>query len=111
MKELTRKQINESISTTWAKLEQAVQRELDKVLAGEAELTASTTTAVVKFIEASKEISLDHVDLEQAMADQIDKITGGKPETLALPKFDDEGEVTYSPVNNNVKPKAKTKRN
>jgi hypothetical protein len=110
MKELTKKQINESISTTWAKLEQAVQQELDKVLAGESELTASTTTAVVKFIEASKEISRDYVSESEAWAAQVDKITGGKPETLALPTFDDEGEVTYSPVNNNAKPKANRKK-
>jgi hypothetical protein len=110
MTELTKKQINQSIAKAWAKLEQAVQQELDKVLAGESELTASTTTAVVKFLEASKEISLDYTNLDQAMAETIDKITGGKPETFTFPIFDDYDEETNSFDKTDTKPKTKRKK-
>jgi hypothetical protein len=59
MTEITQQRVDEAVAATWIKLEAAVQRELDKVLAGESELSASTTAAVVKFIEASKDMAND----------------------------------------------------
>jgi hypothetical protein len=78
---VTREQIEESIGTTWRKLEEAVQKELDAILSGEAKLNASSAQAFTKFMEASR-----------TMADQMPNLAHLRANYADLPTFNDDDE-------------------
>lgn len=87
--QLTSLHVNRAISQAWEKLEKAVQQKLDRVLSGEDELTASTSTAVVRFIEASKQFAEDQ--------DRIRYVQASMKHT-ELPTFDDDPNETEDSV-------------
>jgi hypothetical protein len=54
---LTTDHIKASVESAWNKLNTAIQRDLDAVLAGDANLTASNAASVLKFIQLSADLS------------------------------------------------------
>jgi hypothetical protein len=82
----------------WKKLDTVIQNELSLIMKGEKEVTASTASAVIKFIEASAYLAnspddlspKDAVDRQQAIMKKLYN---------NLPTFDDE-DGQFSSSNN-----------
>jgi hypothetical protein len=86
---LTREQVETAVEATWRKLEAAVQKELDSILAGEEKLTASSAQAMAKFLEISRQ-----------MADAIPAIWNPSCPVGDIPVFDDsayEDDPAFNP--------------
>ena len=84
-----KKDIKRSALEAWAKLDAVIQKELSQVLDGNKEITASTASAVIKFIEASAHLAngpedLSPKDAEDRRQDFMEKLAS------KLPTFDDE---------------------
>ena len=87
--------IRSAALSAWAKLDAVIQTELDAVKDGSKELNASLVTSIVKYIEASVDISRSNEDLSpKDAADRAAKLYS----LSDLPTFDDEGDY-----NNNSK--------
>ena len=86
---ISKKDIKRSALEAWKKLDAVIQKELSQVLDGNKEITASTASAVIKFIEASAQLAdgsedLSPKDAEDRQQDFMEKLYS------KLPTFDDE---------------------
>ena len=84
-----KKDIKRSALEAWKKLDAVIQKELSQVLDGNKEITASTASTVIKFIEASAHLANGPEDLSPKDAE--DRQQGIMEKLYAkLPTFDDE---------------------
>ena len=85
--EIGKADIKHSALEAWIKLDQVIQKELSSILKGEKEINASTTGAIIKFIEASNALANTPEDLtEKDRANKMQKVLAN------LPTFDDDDE-------------------
>jgi hypothetical protein len=84
-----KKDIKRSALEAWKKLDAVIQKELSQVLEGKKEITASTASAVIKFIEASAHLANGPEDLSPKDAEDRRQATMEKLYSK-LPTFDDE---------------------
>lgn len=83
--------IKRSALETWRKLDTVIQNELSLIMKGEKEITASTASAVIKFIEASADLAKTPDDLsEKDKHDRCDALMNKIG--AELPTFDDESD-------------------
>jgi hypothetical protein len=85
--------IKRSALEAWRKLDTVIQNELTSIQKGKKELTASTATAVVKYIEASAGLASGSEDTSEKDARNRHQATIAK---LTLPTFDDEEDDDFS---------------
>jgi hypothetical protein len=81
--------IKRSALEAWRKLDAVIQTELTSVQNGEKELSASTATAIIKYIEASVSLASGSEDLSAKDAEDRKRAVLAN---LTLPTFEDEPE-------------------